>query len=284
MAETARQQSAGLRKKSEPAKQTRLKKQKTEGPDRADLANRFGPGGDLSTGLDQYNRWVLLQKDDKTGDQYVVYLDVNPNGRDWEIVTGTDIIKRVKAAYGNQEALRKVLFDKGFLSENEYNTRSTSALNGAIVQAATAFSTEVADSYTTEGKIKFPTFSTWMSGLGSAGAGDKPDRPRRDIDLMDRDVIRALVEEVYMDNNMQLPDDPNLIDEKVNRYMDMIEKGVLTTVKTVKGEDVVKRTKGFSEARLRAELGKEIPTENPAAYQKAQSLNFLTFLDQMEQR
>ncbi len=283
MADTARQQSAGLRKKSEPAKQTRLKKQKTEGLDRADLANRFGPGGDLSTGLDQYNRWVLLQKDTKTGDQYIVYLDVNPNGRDWEIVTGTDIIKRVKAAYGNQEALRKALFDKGFLSENEYNTRSTSALNGAIVQAATAFSTEVADSYTTEGKIKFPTFSTWMSGLGSTG-GDKPDRPRRDIDLMDRDVIRALVEDVYMDTNMQLPDDPSVIEAKVDRYMDMIKKGVLTTAKEVKGENVVTTGKGFSEARVRAELGKEIPTENPEAYQKAQSLNFLSFLAQMEQR
>jgi len=271
VAETDRRASAELRKKSVKTKK-----------DRSALVNRFGPGGNLATGLDQYNRWVLQQIDPETGATQVVYLLVEPNGRDWEVVNGTEVIKRVKTAYGNQENLRKILFDKGYMSENDYTSKSVSALNGAIIRAATEFSTEVADSYTTEGKMKFPTFQNWITTRGAAG--EKENLPRRDINLEDRDVIRSIIESIYIDENMQLPDDPSVVEAKVDRYMDEIKKGVRSETKKVGSELVTTTGKGVSESRIRAELTREIPKELPMDYQRAQSLNFLSFLDQMEQR
>lgn len=278
MAETERKASAELRKKAAPAKQTRMTEQK----DRVSLSSAFGSGpGKLSTTLDQYNRYILVETDE-SGQTFPVYLFVAPNGRDWERLNGTEAIKRIKETYKDQEALRKTFYDKGYLSKKEYETKDTNALNSAILQAATQFSTEVADSFTTEGKVKFPTFQNWVSSKASYSGND--NEPRRDINLADRDSIRALIEDIYMENNMQLPDDPAIIESKVDRYMKQIEKGVLTTYsKNKAGETVSKSTPAFSETQVRAELGKEIPKELPIDYQRAQSLNFLSFLSQMEQ-
>lgn len=283
MAETARQASTELRKKAVPAKQKRLKTQQQEAPDRAALANRFGPGGNLATGLDQYNRYVLLEKDAQTGEQFVKYLYIDPNGRDFEVLSGTDIIKKVKTTYGNLEKLRKAMYDKGFLSEKEYNSKSTSALNGAIIEAATEFSTEVADSYTTEGKIKFPTFDSWVSGRGSAGDG-QGGGPRRDIQKYDRDVIRQMVIDAYLDSpNANLPDN-SIIERDTDKYMKMANEGVLTTSKkkNAKGEYEVTSTPGFSEQRLRDEIRTSRKTEFAADEKTRSDLDFLAFLAQLE--
>lgn len=274
MADTARQASTALRKKAQPAKQVRRKIQETEAPDRSALANRFGPNGNLSTGLDQYGRYVLMEKGED-GETYVRYLYVDPNGTDWRVLSGTDIIKRVKTTYGNQETLRKELYNKGFLSESEFNSKSTSALNGAILQAATEFSTEVADSYTTEGKIKFPTFDKWMSGRGSAG--DKERLPGRDIQLYDRDVVKSMVRDVYLNETGNAPDEQYL-NEKTDFYMDMIKKGTLTTSKKMGGEYVTTRTPGFTESRLKEELPGQIKKERPTEIASKKSLDFLAFL------
>jgi len=211
------------------------------------------------------------------------FLVVAANGTDYDLANGDEIVKQVRTYFkNNKEGLRKTLFNLGYMSEREYTTRSEQAITSAILKVANEYTIDTIDSFRIDGKTKFPTFTSWLSGIPASG--EKKDLPRRDINLEDRDVIRALVEDVYMDTNMQLPDDPTVIEAKVDRYMDMIKKGVLTTAKEVKGENVVTSGKGFSEARVRAELGKEIPTENPEAYQKAQSLNFLSFLAQMEQK
>jgi hypothetical protein len=286
VAETARQASAELRKKAAPAKQKRLKKQQAEAPDRSALVNRFGPNGNLATGLDQYNRYVLLEKDSQTGDQYVRYLYVNPNGTDWEVLNGTDIIKRVKSTYKDQEALRNSLYNKGFLTKREYVSKSTSALNGAIIEAATEFSTEVADSFTTEGKIKFPTFDSWMAGRGStAGDGSgSSGGPRRDIQKYDRDVIRQMVIDAYLDSpNANLPDE-SIIQRDTDYYMKMANEGVLTTTKkkNAKGEYQVTSTPGFSEQRLRDEIRTKRKTEFAGDESVRNDLDFLAFLAQLE--
>ena len=283
MAEIARKASIALRKKAEPAKQVRRQRQEAEAPDRSALANRFGPNGNLSTGLDQYNRYVLLETDQKTGKTYQVYLSVNPNGKDWEVVSGTDIIKKVKSTYKNQEALRSELYKKGFLSKSEFETKSTSALNGAILQAANEFSTEVADSYTTEGKIKFPTFDSWMSGRGATGV-DTTGGPRRDIQKYDRDVIRQMVVDAYLDSpNANLPDE-SIIERDTDKYMKMANEGVLTTTKkkNKKGEYETVSTPGFSEQRLRDEIRKSRQTEFATDEKTRNDLDFLAFLGQLE--
>lgn len=283
MAEIARKASTALRKKAEPAKQVRRQRQEAEAPDRSALANRFGPNGNLSTGLDQYNRYVLLETDQQTGKTYQVYLSVNPNGKDWEVVSGTDIIKKVKSTYKDQEALRSELYKKGFLSKSEFETKSTSALNGAILQAANEFSTEIADSYTTEGKIKFPTFDSWMSGRGGVG-GDTTGGPRRDIQKYDRDVIRQMVVDAYLDSpNANLPDE-SIIERDTDKYMKMANEGVLTTTKkkNKKGEYETVSTPGFSEQRLRDEIRKSRQTEFATDEKTRNDLDFLAFLGQLE--
>lgn len=285
MAETARQASIALRKKAEPAKQVRRQTQQAEAPDRASLANRFGPNGNLATALDQYNRYILVETDKATGRTYPVYLSVSQNGSDWEVLNGSEIIKKVKSEYGNVEDLRTALYKKGFLSKKEYTTKSASGLNSGILQAATEFSTEVADSYTTEGKIKFPTFNSWMSGRGSATTGGGTSGgPRRDIQKYDRDVIRQMVVDAYLDSpNANLPDE-SIIERDTDKYMKMANEGVLTTTKkkNKKGEYETVSTPGFSEQRLRDEIRKSRQTEFATDEKTRNDLDFLAFLGQLE--
>ena len=268
MAETDRRASAELRKKSVRTK-----------VDRAALANRLGPSGNLATGLDQYNRYVLMENVD--GVTQLRYLLIDENGRDFEVLNGTEAIKRIKEAYGNQDALRKVLYDKGFLSEREFTSKSVSAFNGAILQAATEFSTEIADSYTTEGKLKFPTFQNWVTGRGDMGGEDRG--PRRDIQKYDRDVIRQMVVDAYLDSpNANLPDEA-IIERDTDKYMEMANKGVLTQGKKNKaGEFETVSTPGFSEQRLKDEIRKKRQTEFATDEKTRTDLDFLAFLAQLE--
>jgi hypothetical protein len=270
-AETERKASIALRKQAQPKKQKRIK----ETVDRSDLANRFGPSGDLVVGLDQYDRYILMQQDPTTGNQTPVYVFIDPNGKDFSIENGTSIIKKVKESYKDQEALRKILYDKDYISEKDYLRKDTSALNKAILHSATEFSTEIADSFNIEGKIKFPTFDSWMSGKQATGGAE--GGPRRDIQMYDRDVIKAMVRDVYMQETGNAPDEQYL-NEKTNFYMDMIKKGTLTSSKNIGGEYVVKGTAGFSESRLRSELPGQIQKERPTDISSKKSLDFLAFL------
>lgn len=278
MAETERRASAELRRQVAPKKQEVVQKS----GDLSSLRNAFGTGpGKLSTTLDQYNRYVLVETD-ADGQQYVRYLFVDPNGRDWERLNPTEAIKRVKETYKDQDALREVLYQKGFLTEREYESKSVSALNGAILQAAGEFSTEIADSYTTEGKIKFPTFQNWITGRGDMGGEDRG--PRRDIQKYDRDVIRKMVVDAYLDSpNANLPDE-TIIERDTDKYMEMANKGVLTTTKKKNkaGEFETVSTPGFSEQRLRDEIQKKRQTEFAGSQKTTDDLNFLAFLAQLE--
>jgi len=278
VAETERRASAELRKKAAPRKQEAI--QKTG--DVRSLQNAFGEGpGKLSTALDQYNRYVLVETDEN-GNPNVRYLFVQPDGRTWERLNGTEVIKRVKETYKNQDALRKVLYDKGFLTEREYVSKSVSAFNGAILQAANEFSTEVADSYTTEGKIKFPTFDKWVAGRGSMGDG-QDNAPRRDIQKYDRDVIRQMVVDAYLDSpNANLPDE-SIIKRDTDFYFEMANKGVVTTRKKNKaGEIETVVTPGYSEQRLRDEITKKRGKEFPTDEKTRTDLDFLAFLGGLE--
>ena len=156
-------------------------------------------------------------------------------------------------------------------------------MNGAILQAANEFSTEIADSYTTEGKIKFPTFDSWMSGRGGVG-GDTTGGPRRDIQKYDRDVIRQMVVDAYLNSpNANLPDEA-IIERDTDYYMKMANEGVLTTTKkkNKKGEYETVSTPGFSEQRLRDEIRKSRQTEFATDEKTRNDLDFLAFLGQLE--
>jgi hypothetical protein len=100
---------------------------------------------------------------------------------------------------------------------------------------------------------------------------------------MDRDVVEAIVRDVYM-SDLQKEVDPEIIKAKTNRYMEQIRKGTLTTIKEGSKEATRTSTVPFSEAQVRAELGEEIPRENKLDYNQAQSINFISFLAGMEGR
>jgi hypothetical protein len=173
------------------------------------------------------------------------FLVINPDGINYSFANKTQITKAIRNLYKNKkEALRKQLFDLGYLTEREFNTRSEAALNSGVLSAANEFTTEIVDAYTVEGVSKFPTFDKWLSGRPAAGDGDgKKDLPVRDINLMDRDVVEAIVRDVYM-SELQKDVDPKIIKAKTDRYMEQIKKGTLTTIK--EGSKEVTRTSNGS--------------------------------------
>jgi hypothetical protein len=213
------------------------------------------------------------------------FLIINPNGVDYSFANKTQVVKAIRNLYKNQkEALRKQLLDLGYITEREFNTRSETALNSGVLSAANEFTTEIVDAYTVEGVTKFPTFDKWISGRPAAGDGDgKKNLPVRDIELIDRDVVEAMVKDFYMEE-LQKEVDPKIIKAKTDRAMKRIKEGSLTTIKEGGKEVTRTTTPRFSQAELEAELSKEIPIENKLDYNQTQSINFISFLAGMETR
>jgi len=213
------------------------------------------------------------------------FLIINPNGVDYSFANKTQVVKAIRNLYKNQkEALRKQLLDLGYITEREFDTRSETALNSGVLSAANEFTTEIVDAYTVEGVTKFPTFDKWISGRPAAGDGDgKKDLPVRDIELIDRDVVEAMVKDFYMEE-LQKEVDPKIIKAKTDRAMKRIKEGSLTTIKEGGKEVTRTTTPRFSQAELQAELSKEIPIENKLDYNQTQSINFISFLAGMEAR
>jgi hypothetical protein len=232
--------------------------------------------------FDPYGRVRILQTL-IGGETEQRFLLINPNGTDYSFANKTQITNAIRKMYSkNKEALRKQLFDLDYITEREYNTRSEAALNSGVLAAANEFTVEVVDSYTVDGVTKFPTFTKWLSGKPPASSGNgKKDLPVRDIELIDRDVVEAMVKDFYMEE-LQKEVDPEIIKAKTDRAMKRIKEGSLTTIKEGGKEVTRTTTPRFSQAELQAELGKEIPKENKLDYNQAQSINFISFLAGME--
>jgi len=258
-----------------------------------DLVIDFGApgseGGKFQIAFDQYGDLILQElvvndKDEIVSTQEKFFW-VASDGVSYTTLNASQAIKKLKEGYkGNFEGLRKLLYDKKFIDKTEYQTQDETAFNKGLLRAARNYSVNQIQNFTVNGKTKFAPFNNWLTGLKSVGDGSgEPDLPVRDINLLDRDVVRALVEDVYMNEIGNAPDEA-WVKEKTDYYMNQIKKGTLTTVKKVGGEVVRKNTAGFSESRARAELTAKLPTEKKTEYEQAQSLNFLSFLAQMEQR
>ena len=248
------------------------------------LEERFG--GDAPKyflDFDPYGRVRILQTLMDDGQPLQQFLVVKPDGVNYSFANKTQITNAIRKMYTKQkEALRKQLFDLDYITEREYNTRSEAALNSGILAAANEFTVEVVDSYTVDGVTKFPTFDKWLSGKPAVGGdGGGKDLPVRDIDLIDRDVVEAMVKDFYMEE-LQKEVDPEIIKAKTDRAMKRIKEGSLTTIKEGSKEVTRTTTPRFSQSELEAELGKEIPVENKLDYNQAQSINFISFLAGME--
>jgi hypothetical protein len=248
------------------------------------LEERFG--GDnpkYFLDFDPYGRVRILNKLMDNGQPLQQFLVINPDGVNYSFANKTQIVSAIRKMYANKkEALRKQLFDLDYISERDYNARSETSLISGMLSAANEFTVEVVDSYTVDGVTKFPTFDKWLSGKPAVGGdGGKKDLPVRDINLMDRDVVEAIVRDVYM-SELQKEVDPEIIKAKTDRYMEQIKKGTLTTIKEGSKEVTRTSTVPFSESQVRAELGEEIPKENKLDYNQAQSINFISFLAGLE--
>jgi hypothetical protein len=269
-------------KSPDEAKAQAEKKTRVRDKDRSSLQKDFGgPNPVFQISFDTYGNIRQLQT--LVGNQPEQrFLVVDANGTDYDLANGDQIVKQVLTYFkNNKEGLRKILFDLDYMSERDFTTRSQQAITTAILKVANEYTVDVVDSYRIDGKTKFPTFTNWLKnipagGKDAAGSG----YPLRDIDMMDRDVVEALVRNVYSDATDMAIDDA-FLKQETDRYMEQIKQGRLTTVDKEGGVNVRKTTKPFSEAQVRAELPKRIDEEKPGATDMKKSFDFLAFLDSL---
>jgi hypothetical protein len=251
--------------------------------DRADLASDFGgkkPKYFIS--FDTYGNVRQLQE--IVGNEPEQrFLIVDSNGTDYDATLNADqVVQQVRRYFkNNKEGLRKTLFDLNYISEKDYLTRSEQALTTGILKVANEYTIDVVDSYRIDGKTKFPTFTKWLSAIpaGSKEEGGS-QYPLRDINMMDRDVVEAIVRDVYSKTTEMAIDD-EFLKQETDRYMEQIKQGTLTTLVEEGGVTVRKTTKPFTEAQVQAELPKRIEAERPGATKYKKDFDFLAFLDGM---
>lgn len=271
--------------KSPEEAKTQAEKSQAKGvKDRADLASDFGgtkPKYFIS--FDTYGNIRQLQEI-IGGEPEQRFLIIDPNGIDYDLINKDQIVKQVRTYFkNNKEGLRKTLYDLGYMSEREYTTRSEQAITTSILKVANEYTIDLVDSYRIDGKTKFPTFTSWLKNIPAAGRDEGGSQyPLRDINMMDRDVVEAIVRDVYSRETDMSPNEQDaFIQEKTDMYMNQIKEGTLTTLKKEGGVNVRKSTKPFSEAQVRAEVPKFIEQELPGVTDYKKSFDFLAFLDDM---
>lgn len=249
--------------------------------DRDSLQNDFlGDSPKFFITFDDYgtNRILGTLVGGKTQQRFLV---VDKNGTDYDFANADQIVKQVRTYFkNNKEGLRKTLYDLGYMTERDYTTRSESALTTGIIKVANEFTVDVVDSIRIDGKTKFPTFTKWLSAIPASGKEDSSQYPLRDINMLDRDVVEAIVKDVYSKTTDMAIDD-EFLKQETDRYMEQIKQGTMTTLVKEGGVNVRKTTKPFSQAQVEAELPKRIEKERPGATDPKKSLDFLAFLDGM---
>lgn len=274
---------AKLRQSAKGTKQKRLVSQQSAVAQNKSLSSDFGGNKpkfyiDLDTygNIRQLNELVGGETEQR-------FLVVDANGVDYDLANRDEIVKQVRSYFkNNKEGLRKVLYDLDYISERDYNTRSEQALTTGILKVANEYTVDLVDSYRIDNKTKFPTFTSWLKGIpgGARKEGGGDMYPLRDINLEDRDVIEAIVKDVYSKTTDMSPEEQDaFIQKETDRYMQQIKEGTLTTVKKVGGVTVRKQTKQFSQAQVQAELPERIKKELPGATDYKTNFDFLAFLD-----
>jgi hypothetical protein len=178
-----------------PADALKAEQAGKDAKNKADLEKRFG--GDrptLQIGLNQYGELELSEVQYDANGQEISrtqkFFIVEPNGKDFGIYNGSQVIAKIKKLYSNQEALRRSLYDKGFISQKDYETKSEVGLNSGILKAANEHSVGEAQKYTVNGATSFAGFGNWFSKRANYGSGGGPEvsmvetpRPEADQDI-----------------------------------------------------------------------------------------------------
>jgi hypothetical protein len=160
--------------------------------DVAALAKRFGQGGDLSIQQDNYGNFRLVKN--VNGQTVRVYFVPAANGTDFSIATeaqAVQLYKKSAAQSGGLEALRKKLYEIGFISKADYTRKDESSFNNAIIDAANAHTMEQVQKYTLnpgQNKYTFTPFSSWLSTKKS---GITPDKAPIDTQMQQTDKLNT---------------------------------------------------------------------------------------------
>jgi hypothetical protein len=117
-------------------KANKVKADKTKAANSAQiesLKKTFGPvgtekEGELIVDTNEYQNLIVSKNtygsDGQYTGRYEVFFWIAPNGIDYKQQTASGVIKEIKLLYrNNPENLRKILFDKNFMSETDYLTK-----------------------------------------------------------------------------------------------------------------------------------------------------------------
>jgi len=203
--------------------------------DIADLAKRFGQGGDLSIEQDNYGNFRLVSN--QNGQTVPMYFVVAANGKDWDVFTGSQIVKKYKADVAKGiglEGLRKKLYEIGFISKAEYTTKDEAAFNNAILGAANAHSMEQVQKYTLNPGQKSYTFTPFTGWLGTKQSGITPTTPNIDTEFQATTKIQTDQDIDSFTNDLIGRD--ATVEEKANYFKLVSDEMAKTSRKsTVKG-------------------------------------------------
>ena len=145
------------------------------------LNSAFGTNGKIKVGFDQYGNLQLQENilDDNgkpTAEFQIVYFWPATNIESSQILNASEAVAAVKGAYGtNTEGLRKALYERGFMSERDYITKSESGLNGAILKSANEHSVENVQKFTVNAQTNFVGYGSWLSSKSPYTGGTGPD-------------------------------------------------------------------------------------------------------------
>jgi hypothetical protein len=167
---TAEDAFRAAQKKEAEAKAAAKAKADSTNKSLSDLNALFGPSGKYQVALDEYGNLVLAEQL-ASGQRIPKFAWIKPDGS-IDIQSGTQVIASIKGQFKtNLDALRKSLYDRGYMSEKEYTTKSESAFNSAILRSAQEHSAEQVQNFTVNKSTTFATYNKWLSGKGVYGKG-----------------------------------------------------------------------------------------------------------------
>jgi hypothetical protein len=119
---------------------------------------------------------------------------------------------------------------------------------------------------------------TPMDVLNMAVAGSrKANLPTQDITLQDPNVLKEIIKNNYRSTIGRLPN-PEEEAARLNELNAIINKGTVTTTKTIGGKKVSTQTAGFTQATAEALITKKAKETAPEDYKLQQGLNFSDWL------
>jgi hypothetical protein len=140
----------------------------------SDMQQDFGGANPIAkvTTTNNGTEWILNGKIDGVEGEVFLYID---NAGNYRPVLGADAIRNVyiknAVASGQLESLRERLYKAGYMNEQQFKTKDSTALNGAVVRSARNSSVEYVSNFLDTGVESSTSYNSWLGMRVSAGAG-----------------------------------------------------------------------------------------------------------------